>query len=453
MIPLREIFDNDLFSEQDIRSQIEEYEIHELIDQWDTLNPDEKFTIFKYLDHTEKTDFLLELPVPDQEQLFQVFNGKQIDQLLGDLQPDDLVDIIQTVSEDVKKLLWEKLSDEAKRETLYLMRFDEDDAAGIMNPRYMAVSDRINVGQAMAFIRKNAADVESIYNIYVIDKKQVLVGVCSLKELLSANDAELVRSIMEDEFISVREDTDQEDVAKILETYDLVSLPVVDAGNVLLGIITFDDVIDVIREEQTEDVYKMGAMGGGSNRYLDTTVWGLVKKRIPWLIILLILGTISTNVVAHYDLVFRNALLATTFLMVFMPVITQTGGNSGSQSSTLMIRGLATGEIHFRDFWTVIFKELKVGLIIGLITGLVIFGRSILFPPNIAITHSIIVGIALGCVVVFSTLIGALAPLLIHRLGFDPTVMSGPLMSTVIDVCGLTIYFEIAWHMFKLISG
>ena len=444
MKSIREILDNELLNDQDIRSQIEEYEIHEVIDQWDSLNPDEKFKIFRYLDHTEKTNFLLELSVPEQEQLFQVFSDKQIDQLLGDLQPDDLVDIIQTVSEDVKKILWEKLSDEAKRETLYLMRFDEDDAAGIMNPRYMAIGDHINVGQAMAFIRKNAADVESIYYIYVVDKKRVLVGVCSLKELLSADDAIPVRVIMENELITVREDTDQEDVAKILETYDLVSLPVVDSGNVLLGIITFDDVIDVIREEQTEDVYKMGAMGGGSDRYLDTNVWGLVKKRIPWLIILLILGTVSTNVVAHYNEVFKHALLATTFLMIFMPVITQTGGNSGSQSSTLMIRGLATGEIHFRDFGKILLKELKVGLIIGVITGFVIFGRSILFPPNIELVDSLIVGIALGFVVLFSTLIGAVAPMLIHRLGFDPTVMSAPLMATVIDVCGLTLYFEIA---------
>ena len=226
---------------------------------------------------------------------------------------------------------------------------------------------------------------------------------------------------------------------------DLIALPVVDSFTRLLGIITFDDVIDVIREEQTEDVYKMGAMEGSADRYVDASIWRLIRKRIPWLVVLLLAGTLTTNVLK----LFEPITLAATFLIWFVPVITQTGGNSGTQSSTLMIRGLAVGEIHFRDVGKVVLKELAVGFLMGAILGVVILLRGILLPPGIAILPAIAIGSSLVFVVLFSSLVGALAPLLIDRIGLDPTVMAGPLMATVIDVAGLTIYFQIA----RLILG
>ncbi len=212
------------------------------------------------------------------------------------------------------------------------------------------------------------------------------------------------------------------------------------------GIITFDDIIDVIREEQTEDVYKMGAMDGIAHPYLSTSVLGLVKKRISWLIVLLLLGTITTNVLHHYE----SIILGSAFLFIFMPVITQTGGNAGGQSSTLMIRGLATGEIQFRDFRRIMIRELVVGIALGAGTGIVILLRSFLLPPGVPIDQAIAIGCSLVFVVVFSTLIGTLAPLLIAKLGFDPTVMSAPLMATLIDVAGITIYFETAKYLLKM---
>jgi magnesium transporter len=288
--------------------------------------------------------------------------------------------------------------------------------------------------------------VEIPYNIYVLDDLQRLIGVVSIKDLLSAPDTSRISDIMERKVISVLDETDQEEVARTLEEHDLVSIPVVDRDNLLLGVITFDDVIDVIRDEQTEDVYKMGAMSGAVDSYMDTSIWGMVKKRVPWLIILLLLGTITTNVINHYE----HIIIGAAFLFVFMPVITQTGGNSGSQSSTLMIRGLATGEIHFREIGIILLREILVGIMMGVITGAVIIVRSVFLPPGIAFFEGIVVGLSLVFVVFISNLIGTLAPLLIHRMGFDPTVMSAPLMATVIDVCGLTIYFETAKHLLNL---
>ncbi|ORC32815.1 magnesium transporter [Marispirochaeta aestuarii] len=412
----------------------------ELIDQWDSLEEEQKKEVFHALDREDKGDLLISLPASEQAALTEMIGDGDFKDLLQDMEPDDLVDFIQAASSEVRKTLWRKLSPESKREILYLLRFDEDDAAGLMTPRFLAVQSHISVSQALHFLRRNAKKVEMVYYIYVVDKERRLQGVCSLKDILTAPDDAIIENVMEREIIAVREDTDQEEVAKILETYDVMALPVVNSQNALLGIITFDDIIDVIREEQTEDVYKMGAMEGGLDRYLDSSIVALVKKRVPWLIILLLVGTITTNVVHHYE----SLVIGAAFLFVFMPVITQTGGNTGSQSSTLMIRGLATGEIHFRDIGTVMLKEILVGLIMGFVTGGVIILRSYLLPPGIPLFDAAVIGVSLTFVVVFSTFIGALAPLVIHRMGFDPTVMSAPLMATVIDVCGLTIYFETA---------
>jgi magnesium transporter len=315
-----------------------------------------------------------------------------------------------------------------------------------MTTRYLSIPAKLTAGEAISLVRKSAQDVETVYYIYVVDEYRKLAGIISLRELLSADDSKAVSSIMETELITVREDTDQEEAARLLETHDLIAVPVIDDSNRLLGIITFDDIIDVIREEQTEDVYKMGAMEGTPDPYLETSIFRLVKKRVPWLIVLLLFGTITTNVVHHYE----HLILGASFLFIFMSVITQTGGNCGNQSTALIIRGLATNDIHFRDLAKVMGKELLTGLILGLCTGLVILLRSWLLPPGIDIFEASAVGLSLMLVVLFSNVVGAAAPIIIDKMGMDPAVMSGPLMATVIDVIGLTIYFETAKFLLGL---
>ncbi len=436
----------EILSHEDIRSLFAEQPIGELANDWRELSEDEAAEVFLHLDTDDKMALITELSNTEQEKIITSLSAQGKRSLFHAMEPDDLVDLVQSVSHEVRRSVWENLSDETKKEMLFLLRFDEDDAAGMMTPRYLAIRSNITVGHALRFIRSEVKDVEFMYYIYVLDDLQRLIGSVSIKDLLGENDETRVSDIMEQRVISVYDDTDREEVAKTLEDYDLISLPVVDSNNLLLGIVTFDDVIDVIREEQTEDVYKMGGMSGEVDSYMDTTVWGLVKKRVPWLIILLLFGTISTNVVHHYE----GIVMGAAFLFIFMPVITQTGGNSGSQSSTLMIRGLATGEIQFRLIGRILLRELLVGLLMGIVTGAVIIGRSVLLPPGIEIYYGLIIGLSLSIVVLISNIIGTVAPLIIHRLGFDPTVMSAPLMATVIDVCGLTIYFETAKLMLNL---
>ena len=433
------------FQDDEFKKMVSGITISELLDLWDDLSEEEELKIFSLLDLEKKVDLIISLPPPKQEALITSLTAENKRILLEEMEPDDITDFIQSVSPEVREYVWNNLSEEAREETKFLLRFDEDDAAGLMTPRYLAIQSNLTVKQALRWVRKNLKEVETIYYLYVLDQMKRLIGIVSLKDLLSAEDEDRVNDIMVKKVISVREETDQEEVAKILETYDLLALPVVDRYNRLLGIVTFDDVIDVIRDEQTEDVYKMSAMAGNTERYLDSSVWDLVKKRIPWLTILLLAATLTTNVLAHYKSVIEVAVV----LSFFIPIVTGTGGNSGSQSATLMIRGLATDEINFNDIVKVLLKEILIGVVIGISMGLLTIARSMYLPPYISFHVAAAVGVSMVFVIIFATMIGAFFPLIIHKLGLDPTVMAGPLMATIIDVTGLTIYFQTA----KLLLG
>ncbi len=393
-----------------------------------------------------KRDVLIELSYDQQEHRIRNLSNRGRLELFQLVEPDDLVDIMQTLNKEVRQRVWESLSEESRKEMLFLLKYDEDDAAGLMTPRYLAIQSTISVGQAVQFMRSNAKKVEFLFNLYVIDQLQRLVGVIAIKDLLAAPNNMPVEKLVDEQYRFVYDDTDQEEVAQIMDTSDSPALPVIDHARVLIGIVTFDDVIDVIREEDTEDIYKMGAISGEPELYVNTSLWGLVRKRIPWIIILLILGTITANVLTLYEHLITGA----AFLFVFMPVITQTGGNTGSQATTLMIRGLATNEIRLGDALKIMRRECIVGLLMGIITGLVIFLRGMLLPPVITPYESGAIAISLVLVVFVSNLLGIFAPLGISKLGFDPTVMSTPLLATVIDVAGYAIYFESAKLLLNL---
>ena len=432
--------------DHELKKVIADIPINELIEIWDDLDEEQALKLFRILDLEHKVDLMDTLPISKQELLIRSLTGEHAKALLAEMDPDDLTDFIQSVSPEVRESVWNALEEEAKQETLLLLKYDYDDAAGLMTTRYLAIRPNLEVSQALTWVRKNMQNVETVYYIYVLDPLKRLIGVVSLRDLMAADDADLVQNVMVKEVITVFQDTDQEEVAKILETYDLLALPVVDHYHRLLGIVTFDDVIDVIREEQTEDIYKMSAVSASRATYLESSVFALMRRRIPWLIILLLAATITTNVIAGY----RHVLEAAVVLAFFIPIVTGTGGNSGTQSATLMIRGLATGELRFQDLWRIIGKEVLVGLMIGVCLGILTILRAMLLPPEVSLNEALAVGTAMFFVVIVATLVGALAPLAISRLGLDPTVMAGPLMATLIDVSGLTIYFETAKLLLKV---
>jgi len=432
--------------DQELKKVAAEIPINELIEIWDDLDEVEELKLFRILDLERKVDLMDTLPIFRQKLLIKSLTGAHAKALLAEMDPDDLTDFIQSVSPEVRESVWNALEEEAKEEALFLLKYDYDDAAGLMTTRYLAIRPNLKVAQALGWIRKNMQNVETAYYIYVLDPLKRLIGVVSLRDLLASEDDDLVQNVMVKEVITVYQDTDQEEAAKILETYDLLALPVVDQSHRLLGIVTFDDIIDVIREEQTEDIYKMSAVATSRSTYLESSVFDLMRRRIPWLIILLLAATITTNVIAGY----RHVLEAAVVLAFFIPIVTGTGGNSGTQSATLMIRGLATGELRFHDIWRIIGKEVLVGILIGVCLGILTIVRAMLLPPAITFNEALAVGTAMCFVVIVATLVGALAPLIISRLGFDPTVMAGPLMATLIDVSGLTIYFQTAKLLLNL---
>ena len=433
--------------DQELRQLVSEVPMDELLDVWESLDGEERLKVFSVLDLEHKVDLITSISVSSQEALIESLTGDNAKALLAEMDPDDLTDFIQSVSPEVREAVWNNLGDEARQETQFLLKYDYDDAAGLMTTRYLAIRPNIKVSSALRWVRRSAAEVETVYSIYVLDPLKRLVGVVSLRDLLAADDDALVQDVMEKKVITVHQDTDQEEAARILETYDLIALPVVDHYHRLLGIITFDDIIDVIREEQSEDVYKMSAVGASRVTYLESSVLALVRRRIPWLVVLLLAATVTTNVIAAY----RTVLEAAVVLAFFIPIVTGTGGNSGTQSATLMIRGLATGELHFYDVGRIVLKELLVGLLIGLGLGVLTVARAMLLPPAVHVTEALAVGTAMCFVVVVATIVGSLAPLAIARLGFDPAVMAGPLMATLIDVSGLTIYFQTARFLLKLV--
>jgi magnesium transporter len=426
--------------DQELKSLVVDIPMSELIEVWDDLDEEEELKIFGVLDLEHKVDLIHELPISKQEMLIKSLTGEHAKALLAEMDPDDLTDFIQSVSPEVRESVWNALEDEAKEETRLLLKYDYDDAAGLMTTRYLALRPNLRVAQALAWVRRNMQNVETVYYIYVLDPLKRLIGVVSLRDLLAGDDEDLVQNVMVKKVITVFQDTDQEEAAKILETYDLLALPVVDHYHRLLGIVTFDDIIDVIREEQTEDIYKMSAVAASRATYLESSVLSLVRRRIPWLIVLLLAATITTNVIAGY----RHVLEAAVVLAFFIPIVTGTGGNSGTQSATLMIRGLATGELRFNDLGRIVGKEILIGMLIGVCLGALTIVRAMLLPPQINFNEALAVGTAMCFVVIVASLVGALAPLIISRLGFDPAVMAGPLMATLIDVSGLTIYFETA---------
>ena len=418
--------------------------IAEVIEAWHDLPKDIILEYFLHIPHEQQIEFLLHLSQSEQQDLILDLTSQGIKEPFKDIAPDDLVDLFQQVSQEVRDAVWEHLSEEEKKITNFLLRFDYDDAAGIMTPNYVKVRPNITVVQTIAFIRANIDMVETIYYIYIVDAIGRLQGVVSLRDLFRKNDNVLLQDFMTVQVHSVQENTNRKETAELLQEYDLLAIPVLDNFKRLLGIVTVDDAMEVLAEEHNEDMLQMSAITPTKTTYaptyLDTNIMSLFKSRIPWLAILLIAGTLTSNVIN----IFSDIINAATYLILFIPVITSTGGNTATQSATLMIRGLSRNELEFRHIFKVVLKESCVALLIGMSLAIIMLLRSLWLAPSIELIEAGIISISLLFVVLFSAMIGVLAPLLISKLGADPTVIVTPLIATLIDVLGLSIYFFMA---------
>lgn len=418
-----------------------------LLERWPRLSMAERVVAFKALPDGADDDFFLALPADAQVALIAALPPEERRLWLRILAPDDAADVLQAVQAPERASWLQELDDASRREVQGLLAYAEDVAGGLMNPRFARLRPGMSVGEALRYLRQQAtAGVETIYYAYVLDADQRLVGVVSFRELFSVPDAGQLDDVMRTAFVHVAPDTDQEEVARLIAQTNLMAVPVVDADGVMRGIVTVDDIVDVVNEEASEDIQKLGGMEALTVPYMATPFVEMIRKRGGWLAVLFVGEMLTASAMAIYESEIQRAVV----LALFVPLIISSGGNSGSQAATLVIRAMALGEIQLADAWPVLRREIAAGLVLGALLaaiGLVrislwemLFGTYGDHWKLVAAT----VAISLVGVVLWGTITGSMLPLLIRRLGFDPASASAPFVATLVDVCGLVIYFSVA---------
>ncbi len=418
----------------------------ELADAWPFLDASERVEGFRLLAPDEAEDLFLGLEARDQATLLSKLPRGERQLWVRQLAPDDAADVVQETDEDARAELLGLLDPETRREVTALLAYAEDAAGGLMSPRYARLRPEMRVDEAISYLRRQArTNLETIYYIYVLDAEQHLIGVISFRELFAAQPEKTVREVMHTEVVTVPDDMDQEKVSEVFAERDLMAVPVVDAAGRIKGIVTIDDIVDVVREEATEDFQKIGGTQALDAPYLEAGLFEMVRKRVFWLAVLFLGSLLTATAIGYYE----DALAKAVVLALFIPLIISSGGNSGSQATTLVIRALAIGELRLRDWWRVLLKEIASGLTLGVILGVIGFARVWLWPgaetPAAQATWiALTVATSLVGIVLWGSLIGAMLPFLLSRLGFDPASASAPFVATIVDVTGLVIYFSVA---------
>jgi magnesium transporter len=421
----------------------------ELQEAWSLLPRDDRVEGFRLLSPDEAEEFFLDLPAVDQYELILGMRQGERRIWLRLLPPDDAVDLLQEADEEERGGLLELIDPATRREVNALLAYAEDEAGGLMSSRFARVRPDMTVDEAIAYLRRQAlrdTDVETIYYVYVLDNEQRLLGVLSFRELFSARGDRNVRDVMNTDFVAAPDELDQEEVARLFADYDVVALPVVNASGAMVGIVTVDDIVDVVEEETTEDVQKYGGMEALEEPYMRTGFFELMRKRVGWLALLFVGEMFTISALG----VFEEQLKTAVVLTLFIPLIISSGGNSGSQASTLVIRAMTVGEVRLRDWWRVARREIFSGLALGSVLGILGFTRVVggsLFgfdPQEYPVRLGLAIGLSLVAVVVLGTMAGSMLPFALRRVGFDPASASAPLVATVVDLSGLIIYFLIA---------
>ena len=421
----------DVMNEVDIASLLSDLEDKELALAFRLIPKDKAAEVFANMNNSMQT------------YLVEMFSEKELKELLDDLYMDDTVDLLEELPANLVNRILNTV-DQADRTLInQLLNYPDDSAGTLMTTEYVDIRETMTVAQAMAHIKETGIHKETIYTCYVTDQRRLL-GIVSAKDLMTTADDVLIRDLMQTEIISVSTHTDKEEVAQLFTKYNFLALPVMDQDERLVGIVTFDDAMDVMVDEATEDITKMAAMSPSEKSYFETSVLAHAKHRIAWLLILMFSATITGTIITRYE----NAFAAIPLLVSFIPMLMDTGGNCGSQSSTLIIRGIALGEIQFSDLFRVMFKEFRVSLIVGVALALANGIRILIMYKNAGL--ALVIGLSLVATIVISKLIGCVLPLIAKKLHMDPAIMASPLITTLVDTCSILIYFNIATQVFQL---
>lgn len=408
------------------------------------LDDKEMILAFRLIEKAKAAEVFAEMSSSMQAYLVEMFTEKELKELLDELYMDDTVDLLEELPANLVTRILEQVDREKRAQINTILNYPEDSAGSIMTTEYVDLRRTTTVREAMEHIKQTGIHKETIYTCYVLENRK-LIGIVSAKDLMTMDDDLTMDELMEKEIISVTTHTDQEEAVRLLSRYNLLSLPVLDQQGYMVGIVTIDDAMDVLVDETTEDMEIMNALSPSEQPYFETGVFRHAKNRIVWLLFLMLSATLTQTIIAHYEAAFT----AVPLLVSFIPMLTDTGGNCGSQSSTLIIRGLALDEIHFGDIFRVVFKEFRVAILVGaalaIVNGVYMVIRY--RDPMLAL----LVSISLVATILIAKMIGCVLPLFAKKLHMDPAIMAAPLITTIVDVCSIMVYFQVATHLLGLI--
>ena len=409
------------------------------------IEPKEIIKIFKLMDKDKVADAFAYLPVEKESEVIGLLSDKEAVFLLDDMYADDAVDLLEEMPANVVRRLLKKCTKETREDINKLLNYPENSAGSIMTVEYAELKDNLTIKQAIETLKKEIEYYETINVCFIVNAQRKLTGFIHLKDIICANDEDLVKDIVRKDVISCRTTDDQEETARMFQKYDLTAMPVVDSEDRLVGMITIDDIVDVLQEENTEDIEKMAAIMPTHKTYFKVGIFETWKARIPWLLLLMVSATFTGKIIQSYE----SALASYVILTSFIPMLMDTAGNAGGQASVTIIRGLSLCEIEFKDILKVIWKEIRVALLCGVTLAIVNMVKLMLID-RVTMQVALIVNLTLVFTIFLAKVIGSTLPLFAKKIGFDPAVMASPFITTIVDACSLIIYFQIATNLLGL---
>ena len=398
---------------------------------------------FRILEKEDAANVFSYLENDERNRLIKTFNNTEIVNVINELYSDDAIDFLSDMPANLVTQLLDKVDDEVRQDINHLLKYKDGTAGSIMTVEFIEFTKEMSVADALAKIKRVGIDSETVYTCYVVENRK-LIGIVSAKSLMLSDSDVLIKDIMKTEFIYAYTSDDKEDIAKKMRKYGLIALPVLDVEDCIVGIVTFDDAIDVLTEETTEDMQKMAAIVANDKPYLTTSVWEHARSRIVWLLILMFSATLTGSIISNYE----HAFEVMPVLVSFIPMLMDTGGNCGSQSSTLIIRGLAIDEIKFSDFFKVVFKEFRISIVVGIVLGIANGIRIVLLNHDVYLAF--VVSASIIVTVMISKFVGCVLPIVAKRFKMDPAIMAAPLITTIVDTLAIMVYFSIASQIFNL---
>ena len=427
-----------------LKEKLENMHPVDIVEVMEEVGERQRVLMFRLLAKEEAAEVFTDMNSDMREDLINALTDSELEEVMEEMYVDDTVDVVEEMPANVVDRLLKATDEETRKKINALLQYPEDSAGSIMNIDYISLRKEMTVEEAILKIRQVGINKETIYTCYVTEKKK-LIGSVDVKDLLTVGESRLIEEIMDENVLCARTLDDQEKVAAMIEKYGLVAIPIIDHENCLVGIVTVDDAMTVLQDEATEDISIMAGVTPNEDSYFGTSVFQHAKNRALWLMLLMLSATVSGEILAHYE----SAMAVMPILITFIPMLMGTSGNCGSQSSTMVIRGIAVGEIEFKEFFKVVFKEIRIAILVGLMLA-VVNGIRVYIMYDQDIMLAIAIGITMIAIVCMAKCIGCTLPLFAKKIGRDPALMAAPLISTIMDTCTILMYFAIITAFFKL---